>query len=131
MTVALLRAYSGFPAGAVVTLPAELEASLVAQGLALTSAAVPTSGAATNLGATDGFPQVLSGIAAVAIGASSVVISNPKFAANSKVFAQIQQAAADATLTSIVRTLAGAGTITITGNANATAATQVSYFAVV
>jgi hypothetical protein len=119
MTVLLSRPYLGQAAGTVTTLPSSTESALIAQGLASSSAAVPTAGAFTT-NATRGF-------ATIAIGASSVVITNPNVDATSVVDARIAQAAADATLTSILRVVAGAGTITITGNANATAATVVSW----
>lgn len=130
MTVLLNRAYGGLAAGAVVTLSAELEAALVGQGFASTSAAALTAGAAGNQLTSD-FPiQGTAGVAAIAAGAASVVISNPRFTANHKGFAVVAQAAADATLTSILRVSMGAGTLTITGNANATAITAVSFLVV-
>ena len=78
-----------------------------------------TPGAATQ--------KTTRGRAAIAVGASSVVITNPLVTPTSTVLAVISQAAADATLTQILRVSCGAGTITITGNANATAATQVDW----
>jgi hypothetical protein len=68
-----------------------------------------------------------TGLSAIASSASSVVITNSLVTANSIVLAQIVQAAADATLTNIVRVVPGAGTFTIYGNATATAAVTVGW----
>lgn len=68
-----------------------------------------------------------SGKSAIAIGASSVVITNSQVTAASIVEAHVQQAAADATLTQVLRTSSAAGSFTIYGNANATAATVVAW----
>lgn len=126
MAVTLSRAYGGFAPGTVVDLPAELEASLVAQNLA-TAGGTLTSGALTpNVSGNAAIP-VLAGIAVVAAGASSVTVSNPAITATSKATAMVSQAAADGTLTSVLRANCTAGVLTITGNANATAATRVSY----
>ena len=67
------------------------------------------------------------GKVAIAAGASSVVVTNSFCTSNSAVFAVINQGTADATLTQIIRTASGAGSLTIYGNANATANTSVSY----
>lgn len=119
MAVLLSRGYQGVVAGAVAVFPASTEAALVAQNLATVSAAIPTVGAQT-IAATRGF-------AAIAIGASSVVITNPYVDVTSTVQAIVAQTAADATLTSVVRVVPAAGSFTIFGNANATAATVVSW----
>jgi hypothetical protein len=119
MTVLLNRAYAGYASGAVVELEASTEAALIAQGLAVTSAAVPTVGAAT--------ANVNSGSAAIAIGASSVVITNALVTANSKIWACVGQAAADGTLLRVERVVPAAGSFTIFGTANATAATVVDW----
>lgn len=121
MTVLLSSAkgYGQFAAGSIVTLPASTEAALIAQGLATTSAAAPTTGAyATN---------EYSGRAAIAAGASSVVITNPFVNANSKIYAVVAQAAADGTLLRVERILAAAGSFTIYGTANATATTVIDW----
>lgn len=70
------------------------------------------------------------GRVAIAIGASTVVVTNNTVTATSTVLAVINQAATDATLTQILRVNAGAGTFTIVGNANATAAVVVDYVVV-
>lgn len=119
MAVLLNRSYQGVVPGAVAVFPTSTEAALVAQGLASVSAAVPTVGAQT-IAASRGF-------AAIAIGASSVVITNPYVDATSVVQATVAQTTADATLTSVLRVVPAAGSFTIFGNANATAATVVSW----
>ena len=126
MAVTLIRAYGGFAAGAVANFSSELEASLVAQGLA-TSGGTPTSGNQTTTPSQNSSLPFQTGFVYVAFGASSVTISIPVITTQTKVFAVIQQAAADGTLTSIVRTNAAAGVATITGNANATAQVQIAY----
>ncbi len=78
-----------------------------------------TPGAATQQGT--------QGRCAIAIGASSVTITNRNINAQSTVIAVFSGAAADATLTQILRVTPANGSVTITGNANATAATQVDY----
>lgn len=124
MTVTLLRAYQGYAAGAVVDLPAELEAALIAQGLAV-NGGTPTSGALSTTATPVPNQLLLRANAYVAVGAASVVLTVPGVTAASAAWASINQAA-DATLTQILRVQCGAGTVTVTGNANATAATKVS-----
>ena len=119
MTVALTRAYAGYPSGQVVELPASTEAALVAQNLATTSVAAPTAGATT--------ANVMRGSCAIGIGASSVVITNPYVTASSSVFAVVAQAAADATLLRVERVLPADGSFTIYGTANATAVTRIDW----
>lgn len=119
MTVLLNRPYAGYAAGAVVELEASTEAALIAQGLAANSTAVPTVGAAT--------ANVNSGSAAIAIGASTVVITNSLVNPSTKVWACVAQAAADATLLRVERVVSSAGFFTIYGTANATAATVVDW----
>jgi hypothetical protein len=119
MTVSLNRPYLGNTAGSIVTLPASTEAALVAQGLAATSAAVPTAGAFTT--------NMTRGFATIGVGASSVVVTNPNVDATTVVQAQVAQSAADATLLRVERVVSAAGSFTIFGTANATAATVVSW----
>jgi hypothetical protein len=120
MSVLLNRAYAGHLAGTIQTFPAQLEAALIAQGIA--SASTKANVAAGNMTA-----NVPAGTAAIAAGASSVVITSDKITASSKVFASIAQAAADGTLTQIVRIVPADGQVTIYGNANATAKTLVDW----
>lgn len=68
-----------------------------------------------------------SGRVAIAAGASSVVVTNSQATLGGTVMAIINQATADATLTQIVRISTAAGSFTIYGNANATAATVVDF----
>jgi len=119
MTVLLSRSYLGFASGAIVNLPASTESAIIAQGLGSNSVAVPTAGAQTT--------STTAGFAAIAAGAASVVVTNPNMTATTVVSARVAQAAADATLTSILRVTPANGSFTITGNANATAATVVSW----
>jgi len=125
------RPYAGFAAGAIVEFSAELEAALIAQGFAVTSSGPVTPGAqATNgLGPNTLLPLIV-GTAACAIGAATVVITNPLIGTNTKGFAQVSQAAADATALRVERVSCAAGAMTITLTANATAATEVSWMAV-
>lgn len=119
MTIALNRPYAGMAAGAVVKLSTQLEAALIAQGLATSSAAALTTGAQTM--------NVYSGSASIGAGASSVVITNSLVDANSKITANVAQASADGTLLRIDRVVPAAGSFTIYGNANATAAVVVDW----
>lgn len=121
MTVQLSSAkgYGQLAAGSVVTLPASTESALIAQGLATTSAATPTTGAYST--------NEFSGRAAIAAAASSVVITNPFVNANSKIWAVVAQAAADGTLLRVERVVPAAGSFTIYGTANATATTVIDW----
>lgn len=120
MTVLLNRAYQGYLAGATATFPASTEASLIAQGLASAATTITTTtGAATT--------TAMRGTASIAIGASSVVITNANVTADSCVFAVINQAAADATLLRVERVAVSNGSFTIFGTANATAAVIVNW----
>lgn len=67
------------------------------------------------------------GKAAIAAAAASVVITSPQTTANSTVIAFLNGAAADATLTSILRVTCAAGSFTITGNAGATGAVNIGF----
>jgi hypothetical protein len=119
MTIALSRSYAGIAAGSVVKLSTALEASLIAQGFAATSAAALTTGAQTmNLNA---------GTVAIAAGSSSVVVTNSLVDANTKIYAVVEQATADGTLLRVERVVPAAGSFTIYGTANATATTQISW----
>jgi len=120
MAVLLNRAYANYPANAVVELSAELEANLIAQGLAARALATAiTTGAQTT--------SAFAGTAAIAIGAASVVITNPNITENSKVWACVNQAAADSTLLRVERIVPAAGLVTIYGTAAATAITYVDW----
>lgn len=127
--ILLNRSYNGFTAGSIVEFSAELEAALIAQGLAASSAGPVTSGAQSTTAGTNTLIPVLAGTASVAIGAATVVITNANITANTKGFAQVSQAAADATALRVERVSCAAGAMTITVTAAATAATEVSYLA--
>ena len=120
MAVLLNKAYGGNNAGVVREFPSELEAALVAQGIASASAIASTTvGAQTS--------NTWSGTAAIAAGASSVVITNDIIKANSKVWAVVAQAAADGTLLRVERVVPADGSVTIYGTANATATTLIDW----
>ncbi len=119
MTVILNKSYQGFIAGAIVELPASTEAALIAQGIATNTTSAVTSGAYTT--------NLLQGTAIIPAGSSSVVITNAKVDATSKVFAVVAQATADGTLLRVERIVAGAGLFTIYGTANATADTVIDW----
>ena len=61
------------------------------------------------------------------VAASSVVITHPWVTANSIVMAVVSQAAADGTLLRVERVVPAAGSFTIYGTANATAATTIAW----
>lgn len=120
MTVKLLRAYQGHLAGAIVSLPAQLEASLIAQSIAQ-----PDNIA--NVVAGNMSSNAPAGTAAIAVGAGSVTITNSLITPASKVAAYINQAVADASLTVIARVVPGNGQVTLYGNGNATAKVLVDW----
>ena len=120
MTVLLNRAYMGYLAGQTVELPTDTENSLIAQGLASTAVAT-----AITTGNT--VANTYSGTAAIAAGASSVVITNSNIDATTKVWAVVAQAAADGTLLRVERVVSAAGSVTIYGTANATATTYIDW----
>lgn len=124
MSVLLSRAYAGYLAATTVQLPTNVEAALIAQGLATTAASANiTTGAVT--------ANVTSGTVAIAAGASSVVVTNNLVDANTKITAVVAQAAADGTLLRVERIVAAAGSFTIYGTANATATTFISWSLIV
>lgn len=129
--ILLNRPYAGFAAGTIVELSAELESALIAQGFAVTSAGPITPGAqATNgLGPNTLLPLIV-GTGAAAIGAATLVITNPLIGINTRGFAQVSQAAADGTALRVERVSCAAGAMTIHLTAAATAATEVSWLAI-
>jgi hypothetical protein len=68
-----------------------------------------------------------SGRCTISAGVSSVVVTNPLVDVNSKIYAVINQAAADTTLLRVERIVPSAGFFTIYGTANATAAVSVDW----
>jgi hypothetical protein len=123
MTVLLARPYGGYTAGQTVQVTTTIENALVAQGI---GAVVSTSAAAavTNGALTTTLP---AGRVTIAAGASSVVVTNATVDVNSKIYAVINQAAADGTLLRVERIVPGAGSFTIYGTANATAAVSIDW----
>lgn len=120
MAVTLLRVYKGAIAGTVLSFPTAEETSLVAQNFATVAAvANTTTGPQTS--------NALTGIAAIPVASSSVVITNALVDANSIVFAAVRQAAADTTLLRVERIVPAAGSFTIFGTAGATATTLVEW----
>lgn len=117
--ILLSKTYKGYASGTIVQLPTQEEAALIAQGFATTSAGPVTTGAVTT--------TATSGRVAIAAGASSLVVTNPNVDVNSKIFAVVNQAAADATLLRVERIVPAAGSFTIYGTANATAATTIDW----
>lgn len=113
------RGYAGYAGGTIVELQASTEAALIAAGQATDSAGPPTTGNVTT--------TALSGCAAIAAGASSVTITNTNITKQSKVFAVVAQAAADATLLRVERIVCANGSVTIYGTANATATTLIDW----
>lgn len=94
--------------------------------------ATDSSGKITDTTAAPGNATIngLKGRVAIAIAAASVVVTNNQIAANSVVLPIINQAATDATLTDIIRVQVAAGSVTITGNAAATAAVFVDFIVI-
>lgn len=113
------KGYGSLAAASVVTLPASTEAALIAQNLAQNSAAALTTGAYST--------TEFAGRAAIAAGASSVVITHPLVTASAKIWAVVNQAAADGTLLRVERIVPAAGSFTIFGTANATATTVIDW----
>jgi hypothetical protein len=123
MTVLLSRTYAGYPSGNTIQVPTNTETAIIAQGIGASAStaasAAPTTGAVT--------ANLTSGRVAIAAGASSVVVTNSMVDVNSKIFAVINQAAADTTLLRVERIVPAAGSFTIYGTANATATTVIDW----
>ena len=119
MAVTLTRAYAGYPAGTTTQFDTPTETALVQQGFATVAAVAITPGAITT--------SQPNGRVAIPAGVLSVVVTNPNVTAQSKISAFIAQTTADGTLTAIQRVVPAAGSFTIYGNANATAAVLVDW----
>lgn len=117
--VTLNKSYGGYASGQTVELPKSTEDTLIANGGAVTSAGPATSGALSTFQP--------GGAATIAVGASSVVITNPLIFKQSLVWAVVAQAAADATLLRVERVVPSDGFVTIYGTANATAAVAIDW----
>lgn len=118
--------------------PAEAAAALATSVLG-TSAGVPVISATSSAGLTvrssdsSGSPGAVtinrpSGKCAIALGASSVVVTNSLVTASSTVLAVLQTT--DAALLYIKSVVPGSGSFTITGNATATAAVTVAFLVI-
>ena len=116
--ILLSRAYGGYLAGTIVQLQTSLEAALIAQGLATTSAGPVTPGAVTT--------TQTAGRVGIAAAGTSVVVTNAQFTTESKFAVSLTQAAFDTTAT-IVRYIPAAGSVTFQVNAGATAAVQIDW----
>lgn len=121
MAINLQKGYMGLLPGTVVGLSTNIEQGLIAAGMATANASKAniTPGAITYQG--------IQGTVVFGAGATSLVITNPLIDANTKVMANIAQAAADGTMTAIARIVPAAGSVTIFANAAATAATIVDW----
>lgn len=117
--ILLGKSYAGYASGTIVQLPTPVEASLVAQGLATVSAGPVTPGAVTT--------SMMQGRVGIAAGQSSVVITNPAFTTETKFTAVLSNAAADTTALYVARITPASGSVTISVNANATAAVAVDW----
>lgn len=117
--VLLGRSYGGYAAGTIVQLPTSVEAALIAQGLATSSAGPVTAGAVST--------TQTQGRAGIAAAGASVVITNPLFNTESKFVAYLSNAAADGTALYVTRITPAAGSVTFTLNAAATAAVAVDW----
>lgn len=118
--ILLNRPYQGYLAGTIVEMATSTEAALIAQGFAVTSAG-PVTGGNVNAGSLN------AGSVGVAIAAASVVVTSSNVTAESKVFAVVAQAAADATALRVERIVCAAGSFTIYVTAAATALTLVDW----
>lgn len=116
--VTLLRAYGGYSQGQTVGFNASTEAALIASGQATNGTTVTPGNLTTNQ---------QNGVAAIPAGQISVTITNPLITLQSRVWACVSQAAADATLLRIDRVVTVNGAVTFYGNANATAQVQVDW----
>ena len=117
--VLLQRSYGGYPSGVIVQLPTNIEAALIAQGFASSSAGPVTPGAVST--------TMPSGRVGIAAAGTSVVVTNPSFTAESKFMATLSNAAADTTALYITRITPAAGSVTFTLNAAATAAVAIDW----
>lgn len=117
--ILLSRSYAGYAAGTIVQLATNIEAALIAQGLATTSAGPVTPGAVST--------TAPAGRAGIAAAGTSVVVSNPVFNTESKFSAYLSNAAADGTALYVTRITPAAGSVTFTLNAAATAAVAIDW----
>jgi O-acetyl-ADP-ribose deacetylase (regulator of RNase III) len=109
--VLLGKSYGGYQAGTIAQFQTNVETALIAQGIATASAGPVTAGAYTT--------TMVAGRAGIAAAGSSVIITNAQVTTESKIWAQLSNAAADATATSLRVTPAN-GSFTIALNAAST-----------
>lgn len=121
--VLLNQSYGGYAAGTIVQFATSLEAALIAQGRATSSAGPVTPG---NVSTTQNRGRV--GIAAAA---TTVVVTNPAFTAESRFAAYLSNAAADTTAVYITRIIPAAGQVSFVVNAAATAAVAIDWLLLV
>ena len=117
--ILLSKSVAGYASGSTVQMTTNQEAALIVQGVATASAGPVTPGAVTT--------TAIQGRVGIAAAGTSVVISNPLFTAESKIYAVLSNAAADATAFGIARITPAAGTVTITLLAAATAAVAIDW----
>jgi hypothetical protein len=123
MTVLLARPYGGYTAGQTIQVPTSIENAIIANNIG--SVVATTASAAVTTGALS--TSLPAGRCTIAAASSSVVVTNPLVDVNSKIFAVINQAAADGTLLRVERIVPAAGSFTIYGTANATAAVSIDW----
>lgn len=112
------KGYAGYAAGTIVQLQTVTEAALIAQGAATTSTGPVTPG---NVSTTMPFGRV-----GVSAAGTAVTVTNPAFTTESKFLAYLSNVTGDGT-TSSVRVTPGAGIVTFTLNAAATAAVAIDW----
>lgn len=117
--ILLGRNYRGYLAGTIVQLQTSMEAALIAQGIATTSAGPVTTGAVST--------DLSMGRLGIAAAGTSVVLTNPNLTTESKVIGYLSNAAADGTALYITRITPAAGSVTFTLNAAATAAVAIDW----
>ena len=117
--ILLSKSVMGYASGSIVQMTTNQEAALIVQGVATASAGPVTPGAVTT--------TAIQGRVGISAAGTSVVISNPSFTTESKVFAMLSNAAADGTAFGIARITPAAGTVTITLLAAATAAVSIDW----
>jgi hypothetical protein len=121
MAVLLLKSYGANVAGTTVEFTAELEAALIAQGLASSALATTITTGAQTTAAYQGT------VAVAAASGASIVVTNALVTPNTKIWACVSQAAADGTWLRVERIVPAAGSFTIYGTAAATATTYVDW----
>lgn len=117
--ILLGRPYAGYLAQTIVQLQTAKESVLIAQNYATASAGPVTPGPVAT--------TEITGRVGIAAGGTAVTVSNPSFTTESKFGAYLSNLAADGTANS-VRVTPGAGIVTFTLNAAATAAVAIDWY---